>query len=150
MVQIRVPQSGVVYLDTSAIIYSVERIEPYSQRLEPLWDAVFAGKMELNTSVLTLLECLVKPLRIGDRQLQSAYKNLLLDTKGVRVIPMDMELIEVAARLRADLRLEVPDAIHAATALLARVSAFVTNDVDFLRVPGLQTIVLSQLPELNA
>lgn len=103
---------------------------------------MYSGKLELVTSMLTLLECLVKPLRIGDQQLQSAYRDLLLDTTGVRVLPMDRELIELAADLRAALRLEVPDAIHAASAVRERVTMFVTNDADFTRVQNLPVNIL--------
>ena len=31
------PSTGLVYLDTSSLIYSVERVEPYRTLLEPMW-----------------------------------------------------------------------------------------------------------------
>ena len=31
------PSTGPIYLDSSAFIYSVERIEPYHTLLEPMW-----------------------------------------------------------------------------------------------------------------
>jgi predicted nucleic acid-binding protein len=52
-------------------------------------------------------------------------------------------LIE-AARLRANVNIKLPDAIHAATALLTQCSTFVTNDRRFQNVLGL----LSQISSL--
>ena len=37
MGSLTLPPSGPVYLDTSGFIYSVERIPPYSDLLEPMW-----------------------------------------------------------------------------------------------------------------
>jgi hypothetical protein len=39
MGSLNLPQAGLVYLDTDAIIYSVEKIAPYSALLSPLWQA---------------------------------------------------------------------------------------------------------------
>ena len=41
--------------------------------------------------------------------------------------------------------LKTPDAIHAATALLAGCALFVTNDRGFKRVPGLRLAVLDDV-----
>ena len=37
------PTSGSVYIDANAIIYSVERIEPYRELLAPMWQKARAG-----------------------------------------------------------------------------------------------------------
>ncbi len=141
---------GTLYVDSVAIIYTVEQITPYCERLRPLWNAVDTGRIRVVASGLSFLECLVSPLRSGDIRLQDAYKKFFSTVGGVQMQPIDSDVIMQGALVRAQTRLKTPDAIHAATALLARVSAFVNNDVDFQRVPGLQTIVLSQLPVSNA
>ena len=66
MGSLSVPASGVVYVDTAPIIYTVERHADYEQLLLSLWEALDAGAIEVVTSELTLLETLVKPLRDGD------------------------------------------------------------------------------------
>src|SRR5262249_30308805 len=72
------PRPGAVYVDTSAVIYFVEGIEPYRTASLPLWDGLDAGTQQVVTSELTLLEVLVKPIREGKAALAALFRNLLL------------------------------------------------------------------------
>ena len=44
MGQLTLPPSGSVYIDADAVIYSVEKIEPYWTLLQPMWSAAKAGQ----------------------------------------------------------------------------------------------------------
>ena len=138
------PSSGSVYLDTSGFIYSVERIEPYHGLLEPMWQQAQSGQFTIVSSDLVVLETLVKPLRDGDRIVATLFRSLF-DAIEVELIPVTRPLWEEAAILRAETGLKTPDAIHAATALRAQCTLFVTNDDDFRRVEGLPVVVLDDL-----
>ena len=137
------PLAGAVYVDANAVIYAVEKIEPYRSLLEPLWLAAQAGRLRIITSDLTWLETLTKPLREGNALLEALFR-AFLTAREVRLIPATLSLWEDAARLRA-LGLKTPDALHAATALAAGSALFVTNDSGFRRVPGLPVAVLSEV-----
>ncbi len=50
---------------------------------------------------------------------------------------MDAEVALLAARMRAEHRLRLPDAIQLATAIIERCDALVTHDRDFPDIPGL-------------
>jgi predicted nucleic acid-binding protein len=145
MGQLTLPSSGTVYVDTNAVIYRVERIEPYLSASAPLWDALDAGLASVVTSELTLLEVLVKPLRDGNSTLASLYRTVLLGTAGLTSVPITRSILEAAAQLRAGSQLKTPDAIHAATALQQGSSLFVSNDAGFRRVAGLTVAVLSEV-----
>ena len=93
------------------------------------------------SSELLVLETLVKPLREGDSTLESVFRSLF-DADEVMLVPTTRTLWEDAARLRAATGLKVPDALHAATAVRAGCTLFVTNDSDFRRVQDLSVIVL--------
>jgi hypothetical protein len=67
------PAAGAVYVDANAVIYAVEKIEPYRSLLEPLWSAAQAGRLRLITSELTWLETLTKPLREGNALLEALF-----------------------------------------------------------------------------
>ena len=136
--------NGPAYLDTNGFIYSVERIEPYRTLLDPMWRQARAGEFEIASSGIIVLETLVKPLREGDTVVEMLLRSLF-DAHEVSLIPATRELWEDAARIRADTGLKFPVALHAATALSAGCTLFITNDTDFRRVQGLPEVVLDDL-----
>ena len=69
----------------------------------------------------------------------------LFGANAVTLLEASDVVFEDAARLRAETRLAIPDALHAATALRAGCDLFVTNDNDFRRVLGLPIIILDDL-----
>lgn len=138
------PTSGSVYVDANAIIYSVERVEPYSSLLTPMWEEARAGRFTLASSELVALETLVKPLRDGNARLEMLFRSILASTE-MDLIPATLTTWEDAARIRAETGLATSDALHAATALATGCTLFVTNDTDFRRVEDLPVVVLDDL-----
>ena len=90
------------------------------------------------------LETLVKPFREHDTLLENLFRTLLY-SREVQLLPATAELWERAARLRVTTGLKTPDALHAATALQASISLFITNDEGFRRVPDLPVVILDDL-----
>ncbi|MFP4694507.1 MAG: type II toxin-antitoxin system VapC family toxin [Halothece sp.] len=135
------PNSSLIYLDTSVVIYSVEQVPGYYQILEPLWEKVESGEVRVCSSELILLETLVLPLRTGNQNLLQAYDQLLL-SPSLQLIPIHQEILRNAAQLRGDYNLKTPDAIHLATALRENCNLLLTNDVQFRRVTGLSVTIL--------
>ena len=139
------PASGTVYLDANGFIYSIERIDPYRALLDILWQTVSTGQITVVTSELTLLEVLVRPLKVGDAPTATLFRTVLRHTPDVPMVPITQTVLEEAANLRATLGLRTPDALHLATALLNGCALLVTNDRAFRRVPDLAVTVLSEL-----
>ncbi len=139
------PTSGAVYVDANILIYRVEAIEPYLTSMAPLWYALDAGTQAVVTSELSVLEVLVRPLQQGDAPLHALFTGVLYGTPGFTCLPITRPVLEHAAHLRATTRIKTPDAIHAATALLARCTLFITNDPAFRRVLGLPVTLLSDV-----
>ena len=135
------PSAGPIYLDASAFIYSVERIEPYRALLEPMWLEAQAGRFTIVSSDLAVLETLIKPLREGDHVVEQLFR-ALFDSNEVRLIPATRALWEMAALIRAATGLKTPDALHAASARHADCTLFITNDDDFVRVDDLPVAIL--------
>jgi predicted nucleic acid-binding protein len=142
--RLSLPQNGRIYLDANAIIYSVEKIEPFWELLRPLWLTAQRGEAVLFGSELLLLETLVKPFQIGDDELTDTFRNLLY-SQEMNLLPITRDIIEDAARIRAKMGLKTPDAIHAATALITGCDLFLTNDSGFKRVRGLPTMILAEV-----
>ncbi|MGH9949615.1 MAG: type II toxin-antitoxin system VapC family toxin [Pyrinomonadaceae bacterium] len=116
--------SPTIYLDSCIAIYLVEEHPAFAPQLESLLDT--EQKANLAISDLTILECLIGPLRSGNKQLETKFMNWFDD---VFVFPIPIAIFQLAAHLRADHRsLKTPDALHLATALHHRCDEFWTND----------------------
>lgn len=138
------PASGRVYIDTSILIYTVERFPAYWHLIEPLWLATQAGTIETVSSELTLLEAMVGPLKRGDSALEKAFEQALLGTE-LRLLPITQSILRTAAKLRATTKIKTPDALHLATAEEAGCSLLVTNDSHFRGVCSMSLAILDDL-----
>jgi predicted nucleic acid-binding protein len=144
MGSLSLPASGIVYVDTAPIIYTVERHTDYEPLLLPLWAALDTSTIEVATSELTLLETLIKPLRDSNQALIDDYEKLLTAT-SINMQPITASILRGAARIRATTRLKTPDAIHAATALSVGCVQFITNDGDYRKLSSLPVVLLKEL-----
>jgi predicted nucleic acid-binding protein len=135
-----------VGLDTAPLIYFIERHAVYAPRLRPFFAAAERREFQLLTSLVTLIEVLIVPLRTGRHDLVREYRDILLGSPSLKTVPLTLEIAEEAARLRATHNVRTPDAIHLATAKTAGASWFLTNDVGFPPVPGISMLVRDRLP----
>lgn len=149
MGSMRIPSHGAIYLDTSAIIYSIERNEPYFTLLAPAWRQAEAGQLSVVCSEMVIAEVLVRPIRDSDEDLKAAFRAVFAAPE-VQLVPATRQLWEDVARIRAAAGLKTPDALHAATAIRAGCDAFITNDTDFRRVEDLPVVVLGDLVDAEA
>jgi predicted nucleic acid-binding protein len=142
--QLKWEQGDVICLDSNAIIYAVERIEPYHSLLLPLWAAATVDTVRLIGSELLLLETLVKPLREKDDFLERTIRHFLTDS-DIELQAITRPILEQAAFLRATLGMRTPDSIHGATAYSTHCTRFITNDKGFLRFTSVPITILSNV-----
>jgi len=121
-------------IDSAPIIYTLESHPQLAQRFEPVFAAHAASRVRLAVTTITIAEVLAGPLKVGDEALARRYRSVL---ESWRVIALDADIAETAARLRATYRLKLPDAVQAASALAIEAAALVTFDRDFSRVASL-------------
>ena len=85
------PTRGAIYLDASAIIYSVERNEPYLTLLAPAWQQAEAGQFIVVCSELVIAETLVRPIREGNVGLATAFRSVFAAPE-VDIVPVTRQL----------------------------------------------------------
>lgn len=134
---------GPAGVDTAVFIYFIEEHTRYLPLILPLFQEVAAGKRQLVTSALTLLEVLVVPYRHRDIHLAERYEALLTRSRGVRLAELTRDLLRLAAQLRGATDLTTPDSLQVAAALAAGCRTFLTNDRRLPEVPGLRVLQLS-------
>lgn len=131
------PEHALLLLDSAPIIYVLDGHGGLRSRFEPLFAAHAAGRVHFAIASVTIAEVLTGPLKAGDESLARRYKAVL---QSWDVIPLDAEIAEGAARLRASLGFKLPDAIQAASALAVNADALVTHDRDFSRLRAMRVI----------
>jgi predicted nucleic acid-binding protein len=138
-------EGTIVGLDTSPLIYFVEEHPRYMDVVQPFFESVHHGGITVVTSVITLLEILVHPLREGATGLANQYRQILLDSTDIQCIPVTHEIASSAAQLRAEYNFRTPDAIQLSTAITAGATAFLTNDARLSNIPGITILVIDHL-----
>jgi predicted nucleic acid-binding protein len=88
-------------------------------------------------TTITIAEVLTGPIQAGNDELARRYRVIL---ESWRVVELTADVAEATARLRASLRLKLPDAVQVASALAINAAALVTHDRDFSRVRSLRVI----------
>jgi predicted nucleic acid-binding protein len=134
-----------LYIDTSPFIYYTENRPEFLAQVKAIFAYQEANDIDTITSVITLSECLTKPLKVNDPSLVSAYERFLLKTRNITLIPVTLQISRRSAVLRATYGLRTPDALHIATALETGCEAFLTNDVALKRVNELSVLILSEI-----
>ena len=132
-------------LDTAPAIYHLERHPRYAGLLDRFFQIREARGIEIITSPVTLAECLVLPLRLGRADLASSYRELLLSGDSTTFHLLGDEEALVAAEVRAQHNLRLPDAFQVAVARTAGCQAILTNDAAFRRVGEPRILFLDDL-----
>ncbi len=128
---------ALLLLDSAPVIYFLEGNAKFAPRFAPLFEAHAAGGLRFAVTTITVAEVLAGPLQVGDDAVARRYRAIL---ESWQIVELDVDIAESAARLRASLRLKLPDAIQAASALAINADAIVTYDRDFSRVRSLRII----------
>ena len=87
----------------------------------------------------------MQPYRDSDEQRVDEFYGLLSTYPNLDWIAPNLEIADLAARIRALHHLRTPDALQAATAAHAQATGLITNDPVFERVDAFDTLVLDQL-----
>jgi predicted nucleic acid-binding protein len=120
-----------VFLDTAPFIYVFENKLPYKDLLAPVFLAVDAGTIHADSSLITVVEVLSMPYRLGQWDLVETYRKVFGHLSNVSVFPLTLETADLTAQIRGRYNLKTPDAIQWATATLQNVDYFLTNDKGF-------------------
>jgi len=118
---------SLIYLDANIVIRLVEGDAATRAPLEERLAKFIGNPSSLVKSRLTRMECLVKPLRIGDLLTDSQFE-VFFNGMELKIIEISSGVIELATRLRTVYNSKTPDAIHLASAIEISVSCFFTGD----------------------
>ena len=135
-----------IYLDTNIFIEAIEGRGTLADLVVSLFRVSRAGGRALfATSELSLAELLVKPLELRRSDLADTYRNWVVDSDFLDVLPVSREILQQAAHLRAaDKALKLPDAIHVAAAQRAGCTHFLSRDKRLSDLPDLAVVLANE------
>lgn len=87
-------------IDTAPFIYFTGANSSFVAVCREVFRHLPTGEAVGITSLLTLTEVLVHPVRTADIELEAAYCDLLLSTDGIISVPVDILIAHRAAQLR--------------------------------------------------
>lgn len=108
-------------------------------------NAIDEGQVVAFSSVITLTEILSHPLKLGNKQLEQQYRDILLHSATYHLLAVTQELAADAALLRARHNLRTPDALHVASAGSSLCDLFLTNDKGIKRVNELPVVLVDEI-----
>ena len=134
---------SVLVLDSNCLVYRLN--DPDGQRGRWLDEEVFRpaihGDLDLRLSTVALGEVLVRPYSDGQPARAHAVRAALEALPGLTLVPLSADIADLAARLRGETRMSLPDAIMLATAQHGGAS-LLTNDRHLLQPAGPVTVLL--------
>ena len=136
-----------VALDTSPLIYLIEQHADYSEPVRLFLDACMDKGVDLGTSIITYIEVLTHPGRLGRRELAARYRNFLTNSERLTIYPLTIQVADACIRLRAKYGFRTPDAIQLAVAITCGASLFLTNDSNLKRCEDIDVMLVSEISE---
>ncbi len=134
-----------IYLDTAPLIYWVEGHSGYIAKMDRIIDVIETSSLQALTSVLTLTEIMVQPLKMGNTNLAQEYLDILVSRDDYTLVSITAEIAITAGAIRARYSLRTPDAIHVATAIATDCDTILTNDAAMKRATDLNVLHLDDL-----
>ncbi|HZK41012.1 MAG TPA: PIN domain-containing protein [Atribacterota bacterium] len=135
----------IIGLDTMVFIYHFEKNKIYSPLTFSIFENLEKGNFNAITSILTLLEILVKPKRENNLILTERYKILFETFPNLQVKTLNENIADVTSSLRANYNINTPDAIQVATTLEAQADIFITNDASLKKITEIKVMLLSEM-----
>jgi len=132
---------SLVYWDTMLFIYWLESNPQYGKQVERIHKRMLQRGDQICTSVFAVGEVLTGAYKTG-RTKEALTLRKYLEGGGIRLLAFGVETADRYARIRAQYNVSPADAIHLATASVAQVDLYITNDagVKKLLVDGIKFI----------
>lgn len=129
-----------IFVDTAPFIYLLEAHPAFCEPVRQQLDAWAVAGANLHTSVITLMEVLVHPLRQGNIVLECQYRTGLSELAAGPFIAVDETVAALAALYRARYRVRTADALQLAAAVTHQCEVFYTHDMELPALPDIRIV----------
>lgn len=141
----RLEPGSLVGLDTAPLIYLIEQHPEYAEPVQRFLDECMAKEVDMVTSMITYIEVLAQPEKMGRHDLVARYRNFLTHSERLTLYPLSMQVADACIRFRAKYGFRTPDAVQLAVATTCGASCFLTNDSTLKRCEDIEVVLVSEL-----
>ena len=132
-----------VFLDTSPIVYYLEKNELYYLNMKKFWKEY--DVCDYVTSAVTVTEYLTYPYQQNNLKLINAFY-AFVDGMDMEIKNIDKITAEKAAQIRAEYKFfKTMDALHLATACLSGCDLFLTNDKQLKQFKEIKCMTVDEI-----
>ncbi|MDI9383422.1 MAG: PIN domain-containing protein [Verrucomicrobiota bacterium] len=142
---LKLDAGAVVFLDTAPFIYLIEGHGDFCAPVRELIAECIRVRAQMVTSLITYIEVLTQPERMGRTDLAARYRMFLTNSEYLSIHPFNLQVADECVRIRAKNGFKTPDAIQLAVARACGASLLVTNDADWKRCKELNVVLVSEL-----
>lgn len=141
----RLEPGSVVFLDTAPIIYLIESHASLHQPVQALIEQCIRLRIHLVTSLITYIEVLTHPERLGRSDLAARYRMFLTNSEHLSIHPLNIQVADECVRIRAAYGFKTPDAIQLAVSRVCGANAIITNDAAWKKYKDTTITLVSEL-----
>ncbi len=134
---------GPVFLDSSCFIYFIEGRTEFTQKLVPIFKQIENNTIHVFSSIISVSEVLVGPLKQNNQDLINRYHNLFTNYPSLEITSPSYKTALSAALMRVKYGFKLPDCYQLALAVESGCKSFYTNDAKLKKFPDMQIILLS-------
>ena len=139
-----IEKSKHVCIDTNIFSYYFTENQKYFNKIRKILVLAEEGKINIITSVVTMLEVMSMPNIENNRVLQENYYSVFKYYPNLTLVDVNVDIVVIAASLRRKYHLKTPDAILLATAINSKCDLFLTNDLRLKQVKEIKIVTLDK------
>ena len=117
----------------------------FAHKLAPIFQQIAQGSLEAYTSVISVTEVLVNPIKLGNQSLVEKYNNLFTNVPSLHICTPEYQTALLAASIKANNGFKLPDSYQLAMAIESGCNTFLTNDDRLRKFPDIKVALVSQI-----
>ncbi len=131
-----------IYIDANIFIHAVNNAAPEGIRAQQVIFLLAGGRTSAITSFVTIDEVMRALQKINGREAAARAAEAMLHIRGLQLVGLDLAIISEAIHIYKHEGLRPRDAIHLATMREKGITAILSTDADFDKIPSIKRVKL--------
>ena len=143
--EIEIERGSVVFLDTAPLVYLIEAHGSFHAPVRSFVERCIQQRVQLVTSLITYIEVLTQPERLGRSDLAARYRMFLTNAEHLSIHPRNVQVADECVRIRAAYGFKTPDAIQLAVSRVCGAGLILSNDAEWKKYREGKVVLVADL-----